>query len=119
MFDNRTDPVHLINSLQQFMNRWCHPSQKTWFGIDENKLAETQLPDPLRQVYAFAGNWPGNNYYRSIFANQDCLLPFELLSTRDEKLLFGHECQGVWSSATEPRGKDPSVWISLDDGPWE
>lgn len=119
MFDNRTDPVHLISSLEQFMNQWCHPSRRGWFGIDKDKLAAAQLPEPLRQLYSFAGNWPGHNYLRSIFANQDWLNPFELLSTQDGRLVFGHEAQGVALFATEQSGQDPPVWISVDDAPWE
>src|SRR5712691_3766904 len=108
MFDLRDNPEHLMTSLEKFLRLW-HVPTSSWSGIDKDKLQETQLPEPLRRFFEFAGEWPSDNWFGSRFVNQDILLPFELLRVEDAKLLFGFESQGVWKCATERDGRDPPV----------
>jgi hypothetical protein len=118
MFDQRTDPDHLLHSLQSFLRLW-HGSPRGWYGIAPEKLAQVALPDSLRRLYAFAGQWPGDNFWCSPFAHQDCLAPFELLAARDGRLVFAWENQGVWSCGSTPEGRDPPVWVSMDNEAWQ
>jgi hypothetical protein len=118
MFDDRQDATHLLQSLERFMHFWCGDS-KDWYGTADDKLAAVVLPDPLRDLYAFAGNWPGDNFFHSAFTYCDHLLAFELLTSYRGKLVFGYEPDGGPLFGTEPCGKDPGVWTSRDDAPWE
>lgn len=118
MFDRRDDPNHLLHSLKSFLNVW-HGDLPHWYGIAPEKLAETPLPEPLRRLYSFAGHWPADNFYCSAFANQDYLLPFELLFRSEGRLLFAGENQGCWQCCTELEGEDPPVWVRYDHETWE
>jgi hypothetical protein len=118
MFDRRDDPDHLLSSLEAFLRIW-HGPESAWYGIAAEKLAQTSLPEPLRRLYAFAGYWPGNNFWHSLFAFQDCLVPFELLAMHGGKLVFAWENQGGWACGTTPDGADPPVWVSVDDSGWQ
>jgi hypothetical protein len=117
MFDQRDDPEHLLSSVESFVGLW-HGLPRNWYGIAPEKLAETKIPEPLRRLYGFAGHWPGDNFWSSAFAHQDCLVPFELLATRQGLLVFAWENQCVWRCGTATEGRDPQVWISVDDEPW-
>jgi len=110
MFDS-DDPTHLQTELEAFLERW-HGHRKPWFGISPEKLTRLELPRPLSWLYGFAGSWPGLNYWDTLLGNQDCLLPFESLSTANGKLPFVQENQGVWQVATERTGEDPPVWFA-------
>jgi hypothetical protein len=114
MFDRRENPVHLLDSLACFLRLW-HGEPRDWYGIDAEKLAQVKLPDPLRRLYAFAGHWPGDNFWGSAFANQDHLAPFELLSTEGGHLVFAWENQGVWTCGTTCEGRDPPVWVRFEE----
>ncbi len=118
MFDNRDDPEHLLRSLELFLGKW-YGTLRGWYGIAPEKLALATIPDPLRRLYAFGGNCPGKNAWCSAFSNQDHLCPFELLQTKDGRLLFAWENQGVWCCGTLSEGLDPPVWLSVDGGPWQ
>ena len=117
MFDSPDSPEALLDSLERFLHLW-HGPPRAWYGIAGEKLAGARLPEPLRRLYAFAGEWPGDNFWRSAFAYQDRLLPFELLALHAGKLEFLHENQGVWVCGTETEGRDPPVWVRTD-GPWD
>ena len=117
MFDVPEAPEALLDSLELFLRRWLGDPMP-WYGIAEKKLAEVRLPRPLRRLYAIAGEWPGDNPFRSLFAYQDRLVPFELLAVEEGKLVFLWENQGVWSCGTEAEGEDPPVWVRFDEEPW-
>lgn len=118
MFDQRDDPDHLLHSLESFLRLW-HGFPPNWYGIAPEKLAQAAIPYPLRRLYAFAGHWPGANLWYSAFGHQDCLAPFELIEASDGRLIFAWENQGVWSCSTTPEGKDPPVWVRIDDAAWQ
>src|SRR5262245_9307260 len=118
MFDRTDDPRYLQARLEAFMTRW-HGHRKPWFGIAAEKLAQTNLPQPLAWLYGFAGEWESRHYWDTLLGNQDCLIHFEDLAIADGKLVFINENQGVWQVGTDSAGDDPPVWASMDDGPWE
>ena len=120
MFDNRDDPAYLRSCVEQITRQWFG-YRVPWYGIAEEKLAETRLPTPLRWLYAFAGEWPSDNSWETVFAYQDILLPFEMLFAQDGKLVFVSENQGVWHVGTLPHGDDPPVWVreNEDGAPWQ
>jgi hypothetical protein len=118
MFDAPDSPEALLDSLERFLDLWLGP-RYPWYGIAEEKLAKARLPEPLRRLYAFAGEWPGNNFWRSAFAYQACLIPFELLAVHQGKLVFLEENQGCWACGAETEGRDPPVWVKLDDDSWQ
>jgi hypothetical protein len=117
MFDRDNDARYLQSRLEAFIDHW-HGYRKPWFGIAADKIAQTQLPQPLAWLYGYAGEWQGRHYWDTLLGNQDCLIHFEDLSIRDGKLVFVNENQGVWQVGTETDGEDPPVWVSVDDGPW-
>ena len=118
MFDRRDDPASLLTSLERMTRTWFWTAGEA-YGIDEQKLAATRLPTPLRWLYGFAGEWRSDNNWESLFAFQDVLLPFECLSLEHGKLVFVVENQAVWRAGTLPDGDDPPVWIQVPDEPWQ
>jgi hypothetical protein len=117
MFD-RNEPLYLQSRLEDFICRW-HGHRKPWYGIAPEKLAMTELPQPLKWLYGFVGEWDGRYYWKTLLGNQDCLLPFEELEISNGKLVFVNENQGVWQVGTETCGDDPPVWVRIDDGEWK
>jgi hypothetical protein len=117
MFDDRNDPEHLLSSLQFILQQFRGPF-RGWHGIAPEKLAQSALPGPLRRLYSFAGNCPGDNPWASAFSNQDNLCPFELIRFENERLVFAWENQGVWCCGTLAEGKDPPVWVRFDEPAW-
>jgi len=97
MFDKRDDRKHLRSCVEQITRQWFG-YRGPWHSIAEKKLAETRLPKPLLWLYGFAGEWPSDNWWETVFAYQDMLLPFEALFSHDGKLVFVSENQGVWLS---------------------
>jgi hypothetical protein len=118
MFDRVDDPEYLQVRLEAFITRW-HGWRKSWFGVAQEKIQQTQLPKPLAWLYGFAGEWHGRYYWDTLLGNQDCLTKFEDLVIRDEKLVFVSENQGVWQVGTDSSGDDPPVWTQIDDGRWQ
>jgi hypothetical protein len=118
MFDNRNDPKNLLESLQRFLRQWYH-GEEPWYGIAREKLDATQLPGPLRDLYSFAGDWPGDNLFLHAFGYRNYIIAFELLRTLRGKLLFAVESDGGPLFGTEFSGDDPPVWTSQSDGPWQ
>lgn len=117
MFDRPDDPTYLQQRLEAFIEEW-HEHRRPWYGIDAEKLRQVRLPQPLKWLYGFAGEWPGKGWWDILLGNQDLLLSFERLSIRDGKLVFVVENQGVWEVGTEQEGEDPPVWVSVERGPW-
>jgi hypothetical protein len=116
MFDNRDDPKLLQDSLEKIVDRWFG-HRRPWYGVDAEKLEHTQLPEPLKWLYGYAGYWPSRNWHEHLFGTQDAILPFECLTRANDKLIFGSENQGGWSVATLAGGEDPPVWVSFDEVP--
>lgn len=119
MLDDRNDVTGLQNGIEKITNQWFH-HRDPWHGISEEKLAATQLPEPLKWLYRFAGEWPSDNWWETVFAYQDRLLPFESLAIEEGKLVFVVENQGVWHAGTLTAEEDPPVWARLNepDSPW-
>jgi hypothetical protein len=118
MFDRRDDPKHLLDSLRRFM-RWWDRGERPWYGIAQEKLNSISLPTPLRDLYSFAGDWPGNNFFVSAFGYRNHLVAFEFLTEVRGKLAFGFVSEGGPIFGTEFSGNDPPVWTSQSDKPWE
>lgn len=116
---NRNDPEKLLDVLERFTKWWFFPPHSEETGVSEERLSLVALPKPLRSLYAFAGEWPGEGVYESVFSHQDHLLPFECLEVRDGKLVFAFENQGTWLVATDPEGDDPPVYLSDDGEPFK
>ncbi|MCA9040063.1 MAG: hypothetical protein KDA65_06950 [Planctomycetaceae bacterium] len=120
MFSCNDDPLTLQKSLESFIDEWFQ-HEKPWSGVDEEKLNEVELPQPLKWLYGFAGEWHGKPFYWStLFAHQDSLRGMEYLrKSEDGKLIFLDENQGMWQVATEPTGENPPVWYRYEDnGEW-
>lgn len=120
MFDKANGLEHLRTSVQTITKQWFE-HRGPWLGISEEKIAQTKLPEPLRWIYRFAGEWPSDNWWETVFAYQDMLLPFESLSIKDGKLVFVVENQGCWDVGTDTSGEDPPVWVreNEDHAPWQ
>ena len=58
MFDIKSDPLYLQTRLEAFIEH-RHGDRRPWFGIDPEKLEKTRLPQPLRWLYGYAGEWAG------------------------------------------------------------
>src|SRR5687767_1899281 len=61
MFDligSRHDPERLMAALEGFIEAWCG-RQEPHHGVAAEALARVPLPEPLRRLSAFAGEWPG------------------------------------------------------------
>lgn len=115
---HRNNPVKLLEILERFTRWWFYAPHEEETGVSVERLALVDIPDPLKTLYGFAGEWPGGSL-ESIFSNQDSLVPFECLEIQDGKLVFAWENQGVWSVATEATGEDPPVYLSVDDDPYK
>ena len=120
MFDDRTNLEGLQTSVERITRQWFQ-HRGPWMGISEEKLSQTKLPDPLRWLYGFAGEWPSDNWWETVFAYQDMLLPFECLEVKEGKLVFVSENQGVWHVGTLTEGVDPPVWVQENEpgAPWQ
>ena len=116
MFHDRKNVLDLQNSLEKFMRSWFG-SPLPWYGVDVDKIAQTDLPSPLKWLYSFAGYWPSNNWHEHLFGSDDGISPFECLVKNDGKLVFGSESQGQWTVSTLDHGENPPVWISTDAKP--
>lgn len=104
--------------LERFVEFWVGP-RRPEYGVATEILAATELPDPLRRLYAFGGCWPPFRapYTANRFSVQDHLLvpgggKFASAHRLGEYLVFVDENQNVWVAATLARGVDPKVFIS-------
>src|SRR5688500_2141695 len=114
MFDHPDSPQHLIDSLIAFVE--VTHGIRRWYGIAAEKIGSVSLPRPLAQLYGSLGNMPGFESRPFPFWQQDRLLPFELLSVENGRLLFAVENQGCWRAYTEQSGDDPPVWFTIEEG---
>ncbi len=103
-----------MSGLKRFIELWLGPREER-FGAPLDELTAVSLPDPLRELYAFADNWPSATgaeepHCVAALSTQDALVPFDRLEPVDDRIVFIHENQGCWSLATLPEGADPPVW---------
>ncbi|MCM2370698.1 hypothetical protein [Aporhodopirellula aestuarii] len=119
MLDDRTDLDGLRSGIEKITEQWFG-HRGPWMGISAEKLSGTRMPDPLKWIYHFAGEWPSSSWWESVFAYQDRLLPFESLEVCEGKLVFVIENQGCWMIGTLTEGSDPPVWVreNEDGAPW-
>lgn len=113
MFDDQSNPDHLMNSLFAFVE--TQYGIQSWYGVAADKLAAVSLPRPLEILYGKLGNMPNDRERPFPFSTQDHLLPFELLRLHDRRLWFASENQGCWQAYTETEGTDPPVWFTADE----
>jgi hypothetical protein len=106
--------------LLHFIEFWLGP-RRLEYGESAEALAALRLPIPLRVLYEFAGRWPRfyplPNYepWNHALAHQDHLKKLERLQfTRNDRLIFVDENQGVWECCTLTHGDDPPVWCIED-----
>jgi hypothetical protein len=111
------DPDRLLSALERFIEFWFGPRDVD-YGVSEMKLRQFELPTPLKRLYAFAGQWPAENFWGHLFTWQDRIEPFEMLRIEDGKLVFLWENQGVWRCGTALAGSDPAVWVKAGEEPW-
>lgn len=107
------NPEKLMDSLNRFIEFWFG-RHEVEYGVSDAKLRTFEMPEPLRRLYAFAGQWPAANYAGHLFTWQDRLVPFEKLVIADDRLIFLHENQGVWRVGTALAGSDPAVWMDIE-----
>jgi len=108
--------------LKQFMIRWFGEARPEW-GMDPGKVPSF-VPEPLAEVYRFAGRWPSNSPYDhlpdspAIFQNQDVVVRVADLDITDGMVTFLDENQGVWQARVEAGNNDSPVWSNADSV-WE
>lgn len=120
MLDDRNDLSGLRIGVEKITQQWFG-ERGPWLGISDEKLAQTKLPEPLKWIFQFAGEWRSDNRWETVYAYQDMLLPFESLFVQDGKLVFVVENQGVWQVGTLTSGEDPPVWVRENEpgSPWQ
>lgn len=118
-------PETRMAGLEHFMERYLG-RRRPEFGTPEEELRLVEMPAPLERFFRFAGRWPGQNPegpFANRFCIQDILCGFEVkgyasilrLAADQERLVFVHENQAVWTALTERSGVDPPVWIVGDE----
>ena len=109
------DDDNKIKNLCAFVETWAGPS-KPEYGISPDKI-DPRIPAPLRELYAFAGNWPNprvnNPYDIGLFQEQDCLISYEKLKINGYRLHFVYENQSNWSCEVELDQDDPPVYCDI------
>jgi len=108
--------------LKQFMIRWFGGARPEW-GMDPWDVP-SYVPEPLAEVYRFAGRWPSNSANDrlpdspAVFQNQDVLVRVADLVVTDGMVTFLEENQGVWQARVEADNDDSAVWSNADSV-WE
>jgi hypothetical protein len=100
-----------LTGLESFLEFWLGP-RRPEYGVPTDKLAEIELPLPLRRSYTFARRWPPARlpYYENRFPTQDSFLPLKSMYRSGPRLVFLTENQGVWHVSTlAGEGDDPDV----------
>ncbi len=123
-FSPKHTPRKSMAELERFIEFWLGP-RKEEYGEPETSLNQLKLPEPLRRLYRFAGQWPGIDGHSAIakkygwvgiFSTQDMLLrPSHLQWTDDGKVIFLRENQGVWQLAANAEGDDSPVWCDMNE----
>lgn len=93
-----------LDDLKAFLGDWYGGYDHSR-GVPADELP-ADLPQPLRELYAFAGRWKdGSDEHldRSpeIFQQQDCLYAVERLRREDGRITFLEENQGNWTCQVE------------------
>jgi hypothetical protein len=109
-----------MDALCEFIDFWTGKPDVN-YGESSSALAEISLPDPLKRLYGFIGQWPSTGREQiaefgvPLLSYQDCLLRLNRIKIADDgKIIFLHENQGVWDCRTLPEGVDPPVWCNGD-----
>ena len=97
--------------LLEFLEFFCGP-RKPQYGESPEALSVADLPRPLRQLYAFAADWPRGS--GRLLATQNSLVPLSDLQLIDGCLKFAEENQSCWCLGTSPRGSNPEVYFADD-----
>ena len=83
-----TDSHSRMEALCRFIEFWLGPRHEE-FGESHESLADGTLPMPLRQLYKFAGRWPGSDqrfeseWAVGAFSTQDTLYRLNKLKTEN------------------------------------
>ncbi len=119
---NASTPMHLIDALCDFIEFWLGPRNEE-YGELAKEVETCSLPMPLRNLYQFAGRWPGFDKRREskwgvgAFSCQDSLRPLHCLEMDERRrITFIDENQGCWTCLTLADGDDPPVWCKGDVG---
>lgn len=112
------DDKECINKLKQIIEKWAGPSL-SHYGLTENEIPDF-VPEPLREIYLFAGNWPNprNNdgslfmpgKQPRIFQEQDTLAGIGNLKRQAGRAAFIMENQGNWTCEFEENKDDSPVY---------
>jgi hypothetical protein len=110
------DEAGSIEKLKQFIEQWAGPRLPE-YGVILEEIPEA-LPQPLKELYLFAGNWPhprgkGAGSQRGkqpwLFQEQDGLLGVADLKQKDGRITFLIENQGNWSCWVEANNAQSPV----------
>lgn len=112
------DDTECIKNLKLFIEEWAGPHLPE-YSLEEDEVPGF-LPEPLRELYLFAGNWPnpGNNDDRlflpgkqpRIFQGQDVLMGIEKPKRQSGRVTFVMENQGNWTCEVEERNDASPVY---------
>lgn len=99
------DDKKSIENLKIFIEKWAGVPMSE-YGLSEDEVPKN-LPNPLREIYLFAGNWPhprdnDDKYFMPgkqprIFQEQDCLLGVGNLERKNGRTVFMVENQRNWT----------------------
>jgi len=106
MLEFKDNPKKLMRELDRFLSIYYGDLQLE-YKPDLDELASWKIPQPLKDLYTFAGKYPGKY---GIFDTQDSLKINSGEDTYGGKVLIVDENQGCWSCYTETEGNDPPVW---------
>jgi hypothetical protein len=112
------DDKNSIENLKFFIEKWAGDALLE-YGLSEDEVPN-YLPNPLREVYLFAGNWvqqrenDNKNFMQGkqprIFQEQDCLLGIENLKRKNGRITFLIENQGTWTCEVDENNDESPVY---------
>lgn len=110
-------PQKRLDALEVFIEYWVGPRWSKYGATDE-QLEHLSIPAPLKRLYKFCFNWPGDKSQQwgiPLLSRQNVLLKLETTTASQNEIPrglvhFASENQGVTSWATLVKGEDPPVY---------
>lgn len=114
---NDSNPNKRFDALEAFIKYWVGPRSPE-FGATDEQIEQLKIPDPLRRLYKFCFNWPGDNSQQwgiPLLSRQNVLKRIQISDKSyhelpDGLVIFASDNQGVTSWATLVEGEDPPVY---------
>lgn len=99
-----------IQSLKLFIEKWVGK----WlpkYGMLENEVPDF-LPQPLREIYLYAGKWPNPRLDAGLylFQGQDILMDVENLERKNGRVFFLMENQSNWTCEVEEYNNESPIY---------